>query len=114
MLISLKTLIDKLEEDKELKPLLSDTLGAAGISCLVLELYQGSIGAAVTCGHSGHKSAPFMAVLSPAAKGLLPMAVNVASLFWRTGLIRLKKSSFLSIMELWQERGCDNLTAIHS
>ena len=35
------------------------------------------MGAAVTDGHSGHKSDPFVAVLTPAAKGLTPMAVNV-------------------------------------
>ena len=28
-------------------------------------------------GHSGHKSDPFVAVLTPAAKGLTPVAVNV-------------------------------------
>ena len=35
------------------------------------------MGAAVTSGHSGHKSNPSVAVLTPAAKGLTPMAVNV-------------------------------------
>ena len=35
------------------------------------------MGAAVTDGHSGHKSDPSVAVLTPAAKGLTPMAVNV-------------------------------------
>ena len=38
------------------------------------------MGAAVTDGHSGHKSDPFVAVLTPAAKGLTPMAVNVTPL----------------------------------
>ena len=33
--------------------------------------------AAVTCGYSGHKSDPYVAVLTPAANGLTPMAVNV-------------------------------------
>ena len=35
------------------------------------------MGAAVTDGHSGHKSDPSVAVLIPAVKGLTPMAVNV-------------------------------------
>jgi len=35
------------------------------------------MGAAVTDGHSGHKSDPSVAVLTPAAKGLTPMAVNM-------------------------------------
>ena len=55
----------------------SGTLGVAGILCLILGLRQGSTGAEVTDGHSGHKSDPFVAVLTPAAKGLTPMAVNV-------------------------------------
>ena len=37
---------------------------------MLLELCQGSMGAAVTSGHSGHKSDPSVAVLTPAAKGL--------------------------------------------
>ena len=44
---------------------------------MLLGLCQGSTGAAVTDGHSGHKSDPSVAVLTPAAKGLTPMAVNV-------------------------------------
>lgn len=66
--------------------------------------------------------------LRPLAKrkiAVLPLAtmsnayVNVPpvkcdhSVFWRTGLVTLEKSSFLSIMKLWQGRGCDNLTAMH-
>ena len=35
------------------------------------------MGAAVTDGHSGHKSDPSVAVLTPAAKGLTPLAVDV-------------------------------------
>lgn len=62
---------------KPLKTRGSGILGAAGISCLILGLRQGSAGAAVTDGHSGHESDPFVAVLTPAAKGLTPMAVNV-------------------------------------
>ena len=62
---------------KPLKTRDSGTLGVAGIPCLVLELCQGSIGAADVNGHSGHKSDPSVAVLTPAAKGLTPMAVNV-------------------------------------
>ncbi len=34
------------------------------------------MGAAVENGHSGHESDPSVAVLTPAAKGLTPMAVN--------------------------------------
>ncbi len=37
------------------------------------------MGAAVMDGHSGRKSDPSVAVLTPAAKGLTPMAVNVTS-----------------------------------
>ena len=62
---------------KPLKTRGSGTLAVAGIPCLILGLCQGSMGAAVTDGHSGHKSDPFVAVLTPAAKGLTPMAVNV-------------------------------------
>ena len=62
---------------KPLKTRGSGTLDVAGIPCLILELCQGSTGAAVTDGHSGHKSDPSVAVLTPAAKGLTPMAVNV-------------------------------------
>ena len=52
-------------------------MAVAGIPCLILGLCQGSMGAAVTDGHSGHKSDPSVAVLTPAAKGLTPMAVNM-------------------------------------
>ena len=62
---------------KPLKTRDSGTLGVVGIPCLLLGLCQGSTGAAVTDGHSGHKSDPSVAVLTPAAKGLTPMAVNV-------------------------------------
>lgn len=62
---------------KPLKTRDSGTLGVAGILCLLLGLCQGSMGAAVTSGHSGHKSDPSVSVLTPAAKGLTPMAVNV-------------------------------------
>jgi len=62
---------------KPLKTRGSGTLAVAGIPCLILGLCQGSMGAAVTDGHSGHKSDPSVAVLTPAAKGLTPMAVNV-------------------------------------
>ncbi len=113
---------------KPLKTRGSGTLVVTGIPCLLLGLRKGSMGAAVTDGHSGHKSDPSVAVLTPAAKGLTPMAVNMTPVVtvltpplvqcdpsvWRTSSIRLKRNSFLSIMELWQGRGCDNLTAIHS
>ena len=62
---------------KPLKTRGSGTLAVAGIPCLILGLCQGSMGAAVTDGHSGQKSDPSVAVLTPAAKGLTPMAVNV-------------------------------------
>ena len=62
---------------KPLKIRDSGTLGVAGIPRLVLGLCQDSMGAAVTSGHSGHKSDLSVAVLTPAAKGLTPMAVNV-------------------------------------
>ena len=58
--------------EKPLKTRGSGILGVAGILCLVLGLYQGSMGAAVTSGHSGYKSDPSVAVLTPAAKGLTP------------------------------------------
>ena len=50
---------------KPLKTRGSGILGVAGISCLFLGLCQGSMGAAVTDGHSGHKSGPSVAVLPP-------------------------------------------------
>mgnify|MGYP001067460614 CR=1 FL=1 len=62
---------------KPLKTRGSGALGVAGIPCLALGLCQGSVGVVVTCGHSGHESDPFVAVLTPAAKGLTPTAVNV-------------------------------------
>ena len=62
---------------KPLKTRGSGTLGVAGIPCLILGLCQGSMRAAVTCGYSGHKSDPYVAILTPAANGLTPMAVNV-------------------------------------
>lgn len=58
---------------KPLKARGSGTLGVAGIPCLLLGLCQGSIGVAVTNGHSGHKSDPSVGVLTPAAKGLTPV-----------------------------------------
>lgn len=48
-------------------------LDVAGIPCLILGLCQGSMGAAVTDGHSGHKSDPSVAVLTPAAKRSDPL-----------------------------------------
>ena len=63
--------------EKPLKTRDSGTLGVAGIPCLILGLCQGSMRAAVTCGYSGHKSDPYVAILTPAANGLTPMAVNV-------------------------------------
>ena len=62
---------------KPLKTRDSGTLVVAGIPCMLLELCQGSMGAAVTSGHSGHKSDPSVAVLTSVAKGMTPMAVNV-------------------------------------
>ena len=53
---------------KPLKTRDSGILGAAGIPCLLLGLCQGSMGVAVTSGHSGHKSDPSVAVLTPAAE----------------------------------------------
>ena len=41
---------------KPLKTRDSGTLSVAGIPCFVLGLCQGSMGVAVTSGHSGHKS----------------------------------------------------------
>ncbi len=58
---------------KPLKTRDSGTLAVAGIPCLILELCRGSTEAAVTDGHSGHKSDPSVAVLTPAAKGLTPV-----------------------------------------
>ena len=62
---------------KPLKTRGSGTLVVAGIPCLILGLHQGNTGAAVTDGHSGHKSDPSVAVLTPAANGLTPPAVNM-------------------------------------
>ena len=50
---------------KPLKTRGSGTLFVAGIPCLILGLCQGSTGEAVTDGHSGHESAPSVAVLPP-------------------------------------------------
>ena len=66
---------------KPLKTRGSGTLAVAGIPCLILGLCQGSMGAAVTDGHSGHKSDP-------------------SCVLENRFLLRLKKSSFLSIMKL--------------
>lgn len=51
-------------------------MGIARIPRLILGLCQGNMGAVVANGHS-HESNPYVAVLTPAAKGLIPMAVNV-------------------------------------
>ena len=58
---------------KPLKTRDSGTLGVAGIPCLLLGLRQGSMGTADVNSHSGHKSDPSVAVLTPAAKGLTPV-----------------------------------------
>ena len=63
--------------ERPLKTRGSGTLVVAGIPCLILELCQDNMGAAVTDSHSGHESDPSVAVLTPAAKGLTPMAVNM-------------------------------------
>ena len=75
--------VNRLFDTKEMnriseKPLKTRDLGTwtvAGIPCLFLESCQGSTGAAVTDGHSGRKSDPSVAVLTPPAKGLTPMAI---------------------------------------
>ena len=61
--------------EKPLKTRDSGTWTVAGIPCLFLESCRGSAGAEVTDGHSGRKSDPSVAVLTPPAKGLTPMAV---------------------------------------
>ena len=58
---------------KPLKTRDSGTLGVAGIPCLFLELCQGNMRTADVNSHSGHKSDPSVAVLTPAAKGLTPV-----------------------------------------
>ncbi len=63
--------------ERPLKTRGSGTLVVVGIPCLILELCQDNMGAAVTDSHSGHESDPSVAVLTPAAKGLTPMAVNM-------------------------------------
>ena len=63
--------------ERPLKTRGSGTLVVAGIPCLILGLCQGNMGAAAVNGHSGSKSDPSVAVLTPAAKGLTPMVVNV-------------------------------------
>ncbi len=103
-------------------------MGVAGIPCLVLGLCQGSTGEAVTDDHSGHKSDPSVAVLTPAAKGLTPMAVNVTPVVtvltpplvqsdpserYRRSSDTLEKSRCFSIMEPWQKRESDGMSAIH-
>ena len=50
---------------KPLKTRDSGILDVAGIPCLILGLCQGSMGAAVTNGHSGHESGLSVAVLTP-------------------------------------------------
>ena len=62
---------------KPLKTRDSGTSDVAGIPCLILGLCQGRMGVAVANGHSGRKSDPSVAVLTPAAKGLTLLAVNV-------------------------------------
>ena len=85
-------------------------LDVAGIPCLILGLCQGSMGAAVTDGHSGHKSDPSVAVLTPAAKRSDPygcmnvtpvVTVLTPPLVQRdpSALYSLKKSSSFSIMK---------------
>ena len=78
---------------KPLKTRCSGTLGVAGIPCLVLGLCQGGTGAAVTDDHSGHKSDP--------------------SERYRRSSDTLEKSRCFSIMESWQKRESDGMSAIH-
>ncbi len=73
-------------------------MGVAGIPCLFLGLCQGSAGAAVMDGHSGRKSAPSVAVLTPAAKGLTPMAVNVAPVVIIPDMIMCRSLCFLDCL----------------
>ena len=56
------------------------------------------MGAAVTDGHSGHKSDPSVAVLTPAAKGLTPMAVNVAPVVIIPDMIMCRSLCFLDCL----------------
>ena len=58
---------------KPLKTRDSGTLVVAGIPCLLLELCQGSMGAADVNSHSGHKSDPSVAVLTPMAVNVTPV-----------------------------------------
>ena len=51
--------------ERPLKTRGSGTLVVAGIPCLILELCQDNMGAAVTDSHSGHESDPSVAVLTP-------------------------------------------------
>ena len=61
---------------KPLKTRGSGTLGVVGIPCLLLELCLGSTGTAVMDGHSGHKSDPSVAVLTPVVTALTPPLVQ--------------------------------------
>ena len=107
---------------KPLKTRDSGTLGVAGIPCLLLGLCQGSMGTVDVNSHSGHKSAPSVAVLTPAPKGLTPMAVNMTPVvtvltpplvFGKPAWMRLKKRSILSIIiKSWQGRGFGETAAV--
>ena len=55
-------------------------MGVAGIPCLFLGLCQGSAGAAVTDGHSGHKSDPYGCKCGPC--GYYPGHDNVPVLMF--------------------------------
>ncbi len=93
---------------KPLKTRDSGTLGVAGIPCLLLGLCQGSTGAVVTDGHSGHKSDPSVAVLTPPLVRFDP-----SEHYRRSGSDMLEKKQILSIMEPWQRRESDRMSAIH-
>ncbi len=88
---------------KPLKTRDSGTLVVAGIPCLLLGLCQGSMGAAVTSGHSGHKSDPSVAVLTPMAVNVTPVVTVLTpplvrfdpSEHYRSGSDMLEKKQML-------------------
>ena len=65
-------------------------------------------------GHSGHKSDPSVAVLTPMAVNVTPVVTVLTPLnVIEAAQICLKKSRCFSIMEPWQRRESDRMSAIH-
>ena len=86
--------------ERPLKTRGSGTLVVAGIPCLILELCQDNMGAAVTGSHSGHGFDPSLVQCDPSER-------------FRRSSDTLEKSRCFSIMESWQKRESDGMSAIH-